>query len=103
MIANSIGPLTGPLAPAENPGIAAQTRRTQVFDDVLSSAVEMINRSNALSQQADVAQLDFAMGRNDNFLTVILAQERAYSSMNFTVNVISRAVQAYQEIMRMQV
>ena len=103
MLPNSIGPLTGPLAPAENQGLIAQTRQTQVFDDVLSAAMAMINRSNQLQQNAEVAQLDFISGRNDNFLTVILAQERAHSSMNFTVNVVSRAVQAYQEIMRMQV
>jgi len=78
-------------------------RQTQVFDDVLSAASAMFNRANALSTEADVAQIDFATGRTDNFLTVILAQERAYSSMNFTVNVVTRAVQAYQEIMRMQV
>ena len=103
MLTNSIGPLTGPLAQVEPQNLVGQPRQTQVFDDVLSSAMAMFNRSNSLSQQADVAQLDFAMGRTDNFLTVMLAQERAYSSMNFTVNVVSRAVQAYQEIMRMQV
>ncbi|MCL2851767.1 MAG: flagellar hook-basal body complex protein FliE [Defluviitaleaceae bacterium] len=103
MLTNPIGPLTGLSAPTENQGLIAQARQTQVFDDVLSSAMAMFNRTNDLQQQADVAQLDFIMGRNDNFLTVILAQERAHSSMNFTVNVVSRAVQAYQEIMRMQV
>ncbi|MCL2616137.1 MAG: flagellar hook-basal body complex protein FliE [Defluviitaleaceae bacterium] len=103
MLVNPISSLANPFTPAENQGPIAQTRTTQVFDDVLSAAQSMFNRTNALQQQADVAQLDFVMGRNDNFLTVILAQERAYSSMNFTVNVVSRAVQAYQEIMRMQV
>ena len=103
MLTNSIGSLTSLLATSESQGQVAQTRRTQVFDDVLTSAIEMFNRTNDLQVQADVAQLDFIMGRNDNFLTVILAQERAHSSMNFTVNVVNRAVQAYQEIMRMQV
>ena len=103
MLVNSISPLANPFAPAESQSLIAQPRQTQVFDDALSAAMAMFNRTNALQQQADVAQLDFISGRDDNFLTVILAQERAYSSMNFTVNVVSRAVQAYQEIMRMQV
>ena len=103
MLTNSIGSLTGTLFHIGNQGQVAQTRRTQTFDDVFSAAMATINRTNAAQQQADVAQIDFITGRDDNFLTVILAQERAHSSMNFTVNVVSRAVQAYQEIMRMQV
>ena len=103
MLTNSISSLTGSLFQTENPGLIAQARQTQVFDDVLTAAMASFNRTNSLQQQADVAQLDFVMGREDNFLTVMLAQERAHSSMNFTVNVVSRAVQAYQEIMRMQV
>ena len=103
MLTNPISQLVDPFAPVERDTRMVVNRNTQVFDDVLDAATSMFNRTNALEQQVDVAQLDFIMGREDNFLTVILAQERAHASTNFTVNVISRAVQAYQEIMRMQV
>jgi len=36
-------------------------------------------------------------------LAVILAQEKAYTSLNFTVQVTSRIIDAYREIMRIQV
>lgn len=82
---------------------ATRTRGTESFDAVFTAAMQMFNTANTAQIEADVAQIDFITGQTDNMLAVLLAQERAFASMNFTVNVVNRAVGAYQEIMRMQV
>lgn len=107
MLANSISqlnPISNPFAAAGAGARAlAQAGNTQAFGEVLSGVMQVINETNVAQIEADTAQLDFITGRSDNMLTVLLAQERAFASMNFTVNIVNRAVSAYQEIMRMQV
>jgi len=71
----------------------------QSFLDAYMSMVEAAGRDEMQAQQLSV---DFALSRHDDMLAVILAQERAYSSMFFTTQITSRFISAYQEIMRMQ-
>ncbi len=76
--------------------------KTSPFDDIYKAALNIFNETNDLQKQADAAQLDFITGKNDNMLTPILAQRKAYTSLNFTVQVTNKAIEAYREIMRIQ-
>jgi len=73
------------------------------FQQFLNAAIDVLHETNELQVASDIAQVDFATGRNNDMLTVILAQERASSAINFTVQVSNRIVEAYREIMRMQI
>ena len=73
-----------------------------VFDSVFNAALDIFNETNEFQQNADALQLDFAAGRTDNILSVLLAQEKAFSSLNFTVQVTNKIIESYREIMRMQ-
>ena len=73
-----------------------------VFDSAFDAALEVLNETNRFQLNADALQLDLAAGRTDNILSVLLAQERAYSSLNFTVQVTNKIIESYREIMRMQ-
>ena len=75
----------------------------QAFDVFLQSAMDVVNQANTRIIESDIAQMEFATGQNNDMLTVILAQERAGSALNFTVQVTNRIIEAYREIMRMQV
>ena len=79
------------------------TRTPHSFEAFLDSALRMTGTVAILEEQASQVATDFALGRHDDMLAVILAQEMAHTALNFTVQVTSRIVQAYQEIMRMQV
>jgi len=72
------------------------------FGDFYDAALNSLGRTNAYMSAANQAQLDFAAGKTDDILAVMLAQERAFSSLNFTVQVANRVIEAYREIMRMQ-
>jgi len=73
------------------------------FDSFLQAAMEVVNETNVRQIESDIAQVNFATGATNDMLDVILAQERATSSLNFTVQVTNRIIEAYREIMRMQV
>ena len=72
------------------------------FDQFLQSAMDTVNQTNARMVESDIAQVQFATGQTNDMLEVIFAQDRANSALNFTVNVTNRIVEAYREIIRMQ-
>ncbi|MCL2351489.1 MAG: flagellar hook-basal body complex protein FliE [Firmicutes bacterium] len=87
------------------PAYAAGTEAAgpaNAFGDFLDAALGAINRTNARLSEAGQAQLDLASGRTDDILSVLMAQEKAYTSLNLTVQVTNRVIDAYREIMRMQ-
>ena len=73
------------------------------FDHFLQAAMDVVDEANIRLIESDIAQVRFATGQDNDMLTVILAQERASSALNFTVQVSNRIIEAYREIMRMQI
>lgn len=80
-----------------------ETQSEQSFDTLFSAYMDMVNSAGATEAQAQNLQIEYALGKHDDMLSVILAQEMAYTSLYFTVQVTNRIIQAYQEIMRMQI
>ena len=73
------------------------------FSAFFGAAVDMVRATNQHQLEAEQLQLDFATGRIDDILAVQLAQDRAFTSLNFTVQVTNRIIESYREIMRMQI
>ena len=70
------------------------------FEGFFDAAVRLLDETNQIQRQNEQIQLDFATGRTDDILSVVLAMQRAYTSLNFTVQVTNRVIEAYREIMR---
>jgi len=70
------------------------------FSDTLDKAVESANR---LQNEADDALRRFAAGDVEDVHQVMLAMNRADLSFRMTLEVRNKLVDAYQEVMRMQV
>ncbi len=70
------------------------------FAEKLWQALEEVN---ALQKEADQAILDVALGKEENLHRAIIALERANLALGLVVQVRNKAIEAYQEIMRMQV
>lgn len=101
----SIGPSTGKIGTEE-----ALSRLPQALEDKSTegpSFKEMlgnsINEVNQLLQSADKASTDIATGRSENLHDAMIAFEKAESAMKFLVQARNKAIDAYQEIMHMQV
>ena len=83
--------------------VAVVNDENRVFDHFLQAAMDVLNETNLLQIESDIAQVSFATGQSNDMLTVILAQERAGNALSFTVQITNRIIEAYREIMRMQV
>jgi len=83
---------------ADNAGGAEQA--AQSFGKLLSQAVDTVNGAQ---QEADTAITRLAAGEPVDLHQVMLAMEKADLTMQLTTEVRGKLVEAYQEIMRMQV
>lgn len=70
------------------------------FADILRNSVEQVNTHQA---QADTAIKELVAGRSKNIHETMLAIERADSSLKLMMQVRNKVLDAYREIMRMQV
>lgn len=64
---------------------------------------DMVKQTNQLQSDADTSAMQFATGQVDNAHDVMIATEKASLSMSLTLQVRNKLLDAYQEIMRMQV
>ena len=92
----------GPVGPAEigsSPEIKSQ-QSSESFGKLLSDALEQVNKTQAAAERAAA---DLAAGKTTDIHNVMIATEKASLAIQLTVQVRNKVVEAYQEIMRMQV
>lgn len=70
------------------------------FSDILQDSVEKVN---LYQKQADTAISELVSGRNKNIHETMLTIERADTSLKLMMQVRNKILDAYREIMRMQV
>jgi flagellar hook-basal body complex protein FliE len=78
------------------------TDKTESFDSLLKSAMDMISETNEYSNQAGEAELAYAMGITNSTHDLQVAQMKANISLQYTVAVRNAVIEAYKEIMQMQ-
>lgn len=70
------------------------------FADMLKDAVGKVN---TMQKTADTKMEQLATGKTDNIQDVMVATEQADIAMRLMVNIRNKVIDAYQEIMKMQV
>lgn len=84
-------------------GLTEQNKEAgSVFSDMYQSAIKMLDETNTLQKGAEQASLDFALGKVDNIHDVMIAQEKASIALQYTVQLRDKLLEAYNEIMRIQ-
>lgn len=73
---------------------------TGSFAETLGTA---LNNVNQMQKDADKGMQNLATGRTDNVADVMLATEKADIAVKLMVQVRNKIIDAYQEVMRMQV
>jgi flagellar hook-basal body complex protein FliE len=86
-----------PLAPSVGGSSQADGKS---FAETLSEAVKS---TNELQKTSDAKMQDLATGKTADIPDVMIAAEKADIAMRLMVNVRNKMIEAYQEIMRMQV
>lgn len=64
---------------------------------------EAINDVNTLQNNAEKASIDLAAGKIQDVSQAVIAAEKASMALQLTMQVRNKVVDAYQEVMRMQV
>lgn len=70
------------------------------FSSTLEQAIHAVND---LQKKADHAAQELAVGRTDNVADVMIAAEKADIALKMMVQVRNKIIDAYQEVMKMQV
>ncbi len=86
-----------------NEGTITNESNKAVFEGLYSASLNMFNDTNDMQKVANKEQIDYLTGKTDNMLGVVMAQERALSSLNFTVQVTNKMVDVYKQIMQIQI
>ncbi|MGL5978953.1 MAG: flagellar hook-basal body complex protein FliE [Erysipelotrichaceae bacterium] len=80
--------------------LQTSTSETSVpFADVFASALANARETQAIVEQDAV---DLALGKSDDLHTVMINAQKATAALELTVSLTSKAVSAYNEVMRMQ-
>lgn len=73
------------------------------FSSILDSMLNSVNETNTLQNQAEAAAIQFALGESDNTHDLLIAQTKANTALQYTVAVRDKLIEAYQQIMQMQI
>lgn len=85
------------------PQTGAGAVKRQGFDAILSSAMSMINETNALQNAANQEKIAFALGEAENTHDLLIAEQKATIALQYTTAVRDKFIEGYKEIMNMQV
>jgi len=92
--------ISGIRGPASSPSTSSLGETLRDFVAMLEEAVSAVD---SLQQRADEAAKALATGQSQDVHSVMIALEQANLALQLTIQVRNKLVEAYQEIMRMQV
>lgn len=73
------------------------------FGAVLSSMMNSLNETNDLQNAAEQAEIQFALGQSTNTHDLLIAESKAEVALQYTVAVRDKLIDAYKELMQMQI
>jgi len=73
------------------------------FDAIFQSALDLIQDTNDLSSAAEAEELKMALGYTDNVNDLTTALTKSELAVQYTVAVKNKVLEAYKEIMNIQV
>lgn len=73
---------------------------TKSFGELVQDGISSVNEAQ---QEASKASTDLALGKSDSLHETMLSLTKAELTFNLMVQVRNKALEAYQEVMRMQV
>lgn len=90
----AVSTLTNPLGKEEEKG---------GFESLLDTAIQNFNLTNSYLSDKEDMELKWAMGEVDNPHDLTIALSKASQALNYTTAIRDRLLEAYREIMQMQI
>lgn len=98
--AQAVRPAATPAAGERQAGVGRTSGDGASFGDSLTNALRQVNE---LQLQAEDLSRALAAGQAADLHQVMLAAEKANLALQFTLQIRNKVIEAYQEIMRIQV
>lgn len=74
-----------------------------MFEAFLNTAIDNIKTTNSYLSDAEDEELRFAMGETENTHDLTIALQKASTALQYTVAIRDKFLEAYKEIMQMQI
>ena len=88
---------------AENSSLKDIGTHTGEFATIFDKAIENLETTNSYLSDAENEELKWALGETDNTHELTIALSKASTSLQYTVAVRDKVIEAYKEIMQMQI
>jgi flagellar hook-basal body complex protein FliE len=70
---------------------------------MLNSAIDNLQTTNAYLSDAENEEIKFALGETESTHDLMISLQKASTALQYTVAVRDKFIQAYREIMQMQI
>lgn len=74
-----------------------------MFDAFLNTAIDNIRTTNSYLSDAEDEEIKFALGETENTHDLMIALQKASTALQYTVAIRDKLMDAYREIMQMQI
>lgn len=74
-----------------------------MFDALLNSAIDNVKTTNSYLSDAENEEIKFALGETENTHDLTIALQKASTALQYTVAIRDKVLDAYKEIMNMQI
>lgn len=74
-----------------------------LFDSILNSAIDNIKTTNSYLSDAENEEIKFALGETENTHDLTIALQKASTALQYTVAIRDKFMEAYKELMQMQI
>ncbi len=74
-----------------------------LFDSFLNTAIDNIRTTNSYLSDWEDEELKFALGETENTHDLLISLQKASTALQYTVAIRDRLMDAYKEIMQMQI
>lgn len=83
--------------------LIGQAEQTEEFADIFDKAISSLNTTNAYLSDAENEKLRWALGETESTHELSIALQKASTALQYTVAVRDKFLEAYREIMQMQI
>ena len=74
-----------------------------MFSAILNTAIDNIKATNSYLSDAENEEIKFALGETENTHDLTIALEKASTALQYTVAIRDKLMDAYKELMQMQI
>lgn len=74
-----------------------------LFDAFLNTAIDNIKTTNGYLSDAENEEIKFALGETENTHDLTIALQKASTALQYTVAIRDKFLEAYRELMQMQI